>query len=203
MDYTAERNSYQRPLDSHQLEAIDGIIAEISPDRVLEVGCATGRLLSHFREMGCQAVGLEMSLSALQKSDGLSPVVQGDASKLPFADESFDLVVANHVVEHVPDINAFMEEVTRVTKTGGRVFLSYPQEPVRGLFASVASIRMFHHPFGGRRIHLRKIDPIWELGFLTTGYNDKPLGLVHGRDAMWPLHQRLLTLQKLPKPSTE
>ncbi len=203
MDYTAERNGYARSVDRHQLEAIQGIVADISPERVLEIGCATGKLLSHFEAMGIQAVGLEMSLSALRKSDGHSPVVQGSGTQLPFADEAFDLVVANHVIEHVPDISAFMDEVTRVTRTDGRVFLSYPQEPVRGLFATVASLRMFHHPFGARRIHLHKIDPLWEFGFLKTGHNDKPLELVYGGYALWPLHQRLLSLRKNAIPNTE
>lgn len=203
MDYSAERNGYARSVDKHQLDAIQGIVADISPERVLEVGCATGRLLSHFEAMGVQAVGLEMSLPALRKSDGRSSVVQGDATKLPFADEAFDLVVANHVIEHVPDVNAFMGEVTRITRTDGRVFLSYPQEPVRGLFATVASLRMFHHPFGGRRIHLHKIDPLWELDFISLGKNDKPLSLVYGGDARWPLHQRLVTLRKNAASNTE
>jgi ubiquinone/menaquinone biosynthesis C-methylase UbiE len=196
-----ERNGYARSVDRHQLEAIQAIVADVSPSRVLEIGCATGRLLRHFRAMDCEAVGLEMSLSALEKADGLSPLVQADGTALPFADESFDLVVANHVIEHVPDVDSFMSEVTRVTKTGGRVFLSYPQEPVRGLFASVASLRMFHHPFGGRRIHLRKIDPLWDLGFLTIGYSDKPLSLVYGGYALWPLPQRLVTLEKTESPA--
>jgi len=196
IDYTAERNSYARSVDPHQLAAVKEIVEDISPERVLEIGCATGRLLGHFEVMGVQTVGLEMSHDALQKSTSNNPVAQGDATKLPFADEAFDLVVANHVIEHIPDISAFMNEVSRVTRANGRVFLSYPQEPVRGLFAIVASIRMFHHPFGGRRIHLHNIDPLWELGFLSSGEKDKQLELVSGRSAFWPLHQRLLTLSK-------
>lgn len=197
MDYTAERNGYARSVDPHQLAAIQRLVAETSPERVLEIGCATGRLLSHLEVMGVQAVGTEMSHSALNNFGGHSPVVQGDGAKLPFADETFDLIVANHVIEHVPDINAFINEVSRVMRANGTVFLSYPQEPIRGLFAAVASLRMFHHPFGGRRIHLHKIDPLWELEFLETGGNETPLRLVSGRDAMLPLPQRLLTLRKV------
>ncbi len=199
MDYTGERNGYARSVDPYQLDAIQGIVADISPDRVLEIGCATGKLLSHFEAMGVQVIGLEMSHDALRKSACNSPVVQGDSTRLPFADQSFDLVVANHVIEHVPDIDAFMGEICRVTRTNGRIFLSYPQEPIRGLFAVVASLRMFHHPFGGRKIHVHKIDPLWELDYLSTETSDKPLELINGVDALRPLPQRLLTLKKRDK----
>lgn len=48
--YESNRNNYQRPLDGFQTAAIERIIAESSPERVLEVGCATGKLLSRFEE---------------------------------------------------------------------------------------------------------------------------------------------------------
>jgi SAM-dependent methyltransferase len=44
----------------------------------------------------------------------------------PFPDNEFDLVVSNHVVEHVPDIMAFIGELHRVTRPGGRIKLITP-----------------------------------------------------------------------------
>jgi len=44
----------------------------------------------------------------------------------PFADNEFDLVVSNHVVEHVPDVMAFIGELHRVTRSGGRIKLLTP-----------------------------------------------------------------------------
>lgn len=44
----------------------------------------------------------------------------------PFADNEFDLVVSNHVVEHVPDVIAFITELHRVTRPGGRIRLLTP-----------------------------------------------------------------------------
>ena len=44
----------------------------------------------------------------------------------PFADNEFDLVVSNHVVEHVPDVMAFIGELHRVTRHGGRIKLITP-----------------------------------------------------------------------------
>jgi SAM-dependent methyltransferase len=44
----------------------------------------------------------------------------------PFSDNEFDLVVSNHVVEHVPDVMAFIGELHRVTRPGGRIKLITP-----------------------------------------------------------------------------
>ena len=44
----------------------------------------------------------------------------------PFADNEFDLVVSNHVVEHVPDVMAFIGELHRITRPGGRIKLLTP-----------------------------------------------------------------------------
>lgn len=44
----------------------------------------------------------------------------------PFADNEFDFVVSNHVVEHLPDVMAFVTELYRITKNGGRIKLLTP-----------------------------------------------------------------------------
>ena len=44
----------------------------------------------------------------------------------PFPDNEFDLVVSNHVVEHVPDVMAFIGELHRITRNGGRIRLLAP-----------------------------------------------------------------------------
>lgn len=44
----------------------------------------------------------------------------------PFADDEFDLVVSSHSIEHVPDVMAFVEELYRITKNGGRIKIVTP-----------------------------------------------------------------------------
>jgi len=44
----------------------------------------------------------------------------------PFDDDEFDLIVSNHVVEHIPDVMAFVTELYRITKNGGRIKLLAP-----------------------------------------------------------------------------
>ena len=51
--------------------------------------------------------------------------MQGDASRLPVADGSVDIVFSSNMWEHVPDPEAVADELLRVTRPGGLVFLSY------------------------------------------------------------------------------
>ena len=44
----------------------------------------------------------------------------------PFADDEFDLIVCSHVAEHVPDVMAFVTELFRITRSGGRIRITTP-----------------------------------------------------------------------------
>lgn len=54
-----------------------------------------------------------------------------DLTRLPFADDAFDLVICSHVLEHVPDDRAAMRELARVTATDGLVVVFVPHRPDR------------------------------------------------------------------------
>jgi SAM-dependent methyltransferase len=53
-------------------------------------------------------------------------IIEADARALPFPDESFDLVIANHVIEHIPEDIVAMQEVFRILKKGGRAIVQVP-----------------------------------------------------------------------------
>ena len=52
--------------------------------------------------------------------------VQGDGTKLPFADGTFDRIIASEVMEHVPDDLAALDELTRVLRPGGTIAVTVP-----------------------------------------------------------------------------
>ncbi len=81
--------------------------------KILDVGCGANKTEG--------AIGLDNNPRT--KAD-----VIHDLGELPypFADNEFDLVVSNHVVEHVPDVMAFITELYRVTRNGGRIKLLTP-----------------------------------------------------------------------------
>jgi SAM-dependent methyltransferase len=74
-------------------------------DRVLDVGCAKGFLLHDFRQVvpGIHLTGLDISRYALENSvaDVKRFLVQGSADELPFADQSFDLVISINTIHNL------------------------------------------------------------------------------------------------------
>jgi SAM-dependent methyltransferase len=95
--------------------------------RILDVGCGTGANLEMLAQFG-EAEGVDVSTDALAfcRARGLTNVRQGAAEKLPYEDESFDLVTALDVVEHLDDDAAGLGEMHRVLRPGGRALLFVP-----------------------------------------------------------------------------
>ncbi len=78
---------------------------------------------THFLDLSAPAV------TRLQAGGGLARI--GQLTELPFADGSFDLVVACDVIEHVEDDSRAFAELSRVLKEGGRLIFSVPLHPAR------------------------------------------------------------------------
>jgi SAM-dependent methyltransferase len=99
---------------------------KIQNPHILDVGCGTGGNLEMLEKFGA-AEGVDVSDDALEfcKSKGLK-VHKGLAEKLPFADESFDVVTALDVVEHLDDDIAGLKEMHRVLKSGGKTLIFVP-----------------------------------------------------------------------------
>jgi 2-polyprenyl-3-methyl-5-hydroxy-6-metoxy-1,4-benzoquinol methylase len=93
--------------------------------RVLDAGCGEAILSLMMAEKGAIVVGTDLSepnIAVCQRraaEAGLSGKVSfqlADSEHLPFADDSFDLVVSSHVLEHLPDFDQGLRELMRVTK---------------------------------------------------------------------------------------
>ncbi|MFL7837680.1 MAG: class I SAM-dependent methyltransferase [Candidatus Promineifilaceae bacterium] len=95
--------------------------------RILDNGCGLGTYLKAFAPYSQQRFGLEIELdraiSALKSSEG---VIQGVGEHIPFADDTFDLVFSNEVIEHVQNDAHYAAEMARVTRPGGRIVLFCP-----------------------------------------------------------------------------
>ncbi len=96
--------------------------------RVLELGCGTGILWRGSAKVprGWRVILSDMSNGMLRETrTSLAQLghsfsyMQTDAQAIPFRDESFDAVIANHMLYHVPDIPRALEEVRRVLKPSG------------------------------------------------------------------------------------
>lgn len=100
------------------------IAAELSgASRVLDVGTGDGQIARVLAGAGADVVGVDPTTNQISvaRSRGGGPVyVQAGAAALPFADASFDAVVACLVFEHIDDLDAAIAEVARVLQPGGR-----------------------------------------------------------------------------------
>jgi SAM-dependent methyltransferase len=143
-------------------------------DRLLDLGCGFGRHAFEAAKRGARVVAFDYAeaelkevrntfgaMSAAGEVDRGSCVgtVQGDASRLPFADGAFDRIIASEVLEHIDDDVAAMGELARVLRPGGTMAVTVPSYgPERVCWALSDE---YHAPFvaGG---HVR-IYKEWEL----------------------------------------
>ncbi len=106
----------------------------------LEIGIGTGRVAIPLIAAGQRIVGVDLSYAMLarlrEKSPGQPPLVQADATLLPFRDGTFGGAVVAHVLHLVSDWRAVVEELRRVVQPGG-VLLVTRWGPGSGLHAEI------------------------------------------------------------------
>ena len=95
---------------------------------VLDIGCGRGLLLRAFQQNGCEVTGTEFSDDACRYAREVLgiPVRVGLLDQLRFPDNSFDVVVMWHVLEHVSDPRPTLAEVARILRPGGVFLVGVP-----------------------------------------------------------------------------
>jgi 2-polyprenyl-6-hydroxyphenyl methylase/3-demethylubiquinone-9 3-methyltransferase len=172
--------------------------------RVLEVGCGGGLICENLARRGAQMVGMDPSEQALQtarehaEQSGLADQItyeQGYAEALPYASNSFQLIVCLDVLEHVSSLSKTLQEIARVLAPGGifvfdtinrtllarAVLIWYGEHfPSGGLVPGLHNYASFIKPaelvcaLEGNDLQVREM----------TGF--MPRGLVHGHFKMGP-----------------
>ncbi len=97
---------------------------------VLDIGCGDGHYAAAAFPGGLDAsIDITREIVAEAKQYGpYRSLAVADGTKLPYADASFATVVSNCVIEHIPDIESLVAEVSRVLRPGGRFIFSVPGE---------------------------------------------------------------------------
>ncbi|MDQ3952957.1 MAG: class I SAM-dependent methyltransferase [Actinomycetota bacterium] len=121
VDYYDRTRALTPEMETAMVEAVS---AELRPrGRVLEIGVGTGRVALPLSDAGVDVTGVDLSLPMLrrllEKGRGAVPAVQGDATQLPFSDDSFDAAVSVHVLHLVPRWKDAVSELVRVVRPEG------------------------------------------------------------------------------------
>lgn len=177
-DSDAENASWERqsaePPSMAELEFLDSDLAKWIPDfpvvfrgkRVLDLGAGRGLLgivvAERYSPEFC--ISLDLGLhrlhaagSWIRKLDNFAAVC-GDVFRLPFPDKCFDIVAANSLLHHFPDLDSATSEIARVLKPGGYYFGREPN---------------FDNPVV--RTHIFKFDGTWVRRFAKVTPNEYPL----------------------------
>lgn len=96
----------------------------LDPERILDLGCGTGGsravLSRHFPEVATYYLDLSEKMAASAGRGGIC----ADATRLPFPDNSFDLIISNFMLHYVADLPAAIREANRVLRYGGLFLFS-------------------------------------------------------------------------------
>lgn len=137
------------PEKAKRITKILSKIGDIRSSRILDVGCGVGGVTVNLRKNCQETVGLDLNRKAIRVAKILAHrkrsdtvFIVGSGLNLPFKEASFDIVVYNHVIEHVSNPERSLSEIWRVLKSEGLLYLAtqnkfWPIEPhYRLLFLS-------------------------------------------------------------------
>jgi len=146
-------------------------VAPPTATQVLEIGGGRSNLTSRLFP-DAHVVNLELEQDHAGDAGLATSFVAGDATRLPFADEAFDVVTLFDVLEHIPDDAGAASEAVRVLRPGGSLLLSSPNEQWR-----------FPYHRAYRSACPRDVDVMAEWGHVRRNYDTQTLEALVG----WPV----------------
>jgi SAM-dependent methyltransferase len=198
-------------------------------DLLLDLGCGFGRHAFEGLRRGARVVACDMSVPELDQvralfeamrdagetpPEDMATTLNGDATRLPFPDDTFDRIIASEVMEHIPDDLAALDELVRVLRPGGVIAVTIPaQLPEKVCWmlsdeyyapkAEGGHVRIYSEaelrtkmtaaglePQGSHRAHALHT-PYWWLKCAVGPHNDDfPLVKLYNRMLVWDITER-------------
>lgn len=118
------------------------LLKGVKGKKILDLGCGPGLFTFPLAQEN-EIVGIDLSLEMLRLARPDLTPVKGDGTRLPFQNQSFDLVLAIEMLQHLPDFEPLLQEILRVLRPGGE-----------GVLSSLNPSSLFHRglwSFGGYR----------------------------------------------------
>jgi ubiquinone/menaquinone biosynthesis C-methylase UbiE len=132
------------------------LLGDVRPgERALDIGCGAGEFTAVLAGAGASAVGVDVAEAALLRARARHPSLDFRRvpidGPLPFEDNSFDVVWASEVIEHVGDTARWLSEVRRVLVPAGRLLVTTPSHS--RLRVALLGVERFSEPLGDH-LHL-------------------------------------------------
>ena len=132
-DGDSSLNYYRHAGPDMRLKCLLAQAAKANPRMILEIGCSDGHVMESLKNIlapgpATRIFGLDISEISLQraKAKGFGNAVMALAEELPFKQNSFDLVIASQVLEHVAGLEGAMAQAFSVLKPGGHFLITVP-----------------------------------------------------------------------------
>ncbi len=146
-DVVSNRYDTMRRLDVVYDELLDRV--DLRGSTLLDVGCGSGWFSQRAADRGARVTSLDIGLRLLAETKRKceTRLIAADACRLPFAAQSFDVVVSSECIEHTLDPRAALREMCRVVRTGGTVVVTVPNQ--RWHFAVTLANLLKLRPYDG------------------------------------------------------
>ncbi len=135
-NYFEERVCKATEDDERRLrEYITSLVGNYSEATILDVGSGSAWVASYFCPRGFKVISFDIAFEnvnkALQKHSNINHYgIVGDALQPPFEENTFDVIIASEVIEHIVEPELFIEKLFSLLKVGGKLIISTPYQEV-------------------------------------------------------------------------
>src|SRR5262245_62142090 len=178
---------YERGVYRQRVRNVMRFMGDVAGKRVLDLGCGVGFFGGEAQKRGAWVAGLDFSATALEICRERLPQVKplrADATKVPFRDSSFDVVLVNDIIEHLAEDlgRKMMQEVNRVMRPGGRLVLDTDNDAFLFHRKGFRRLNDWFEKGTEQRAQLREIKKTWNAPTLHIHiYSvDELRGLIEG-----------------------
>jgi ubiquinone/menaquinone biosynthesis C-methylase UbiE len=172
IDGDSSQNYYRHAGPDMRLKVLLSLGAKLNPGKVLEIGCADGHVMESLKSAlpmnpASGFYGLDISEISLQRAraKGFGNVVKSSAENLPFAKNSYDLVLASQVLEHIAGLEGAIDQAFFVLRPGGHFMITVPLADWFKLYKGL--IRRAPVRFLDQETHIREWSLIPFQGFVS------------------------------------
>jgi ubiquinone/menaquinone biosynthesis C-methylase UbiE len=140
-------------LDNSTGQLIEGVRIR-STDTVVDIGCGDGGFINFCANQGAEVIFVDRNEDRVKATEErvkptaahLYQAIVSDCDPIPLEDGRADVLICTEVLEHVPDPDAFLAELVRVTRPGGQLLLTVPDSRSEQLVAATAPTAYFQEP---------------------------------------------------------